>query len=78
MPSRVLVHRPPPDPPNLADVPPRRPARGEEFPLGWTVADYNLVAGEFQGERYAYEVWVIPLLAPADPLGEHSTRSDEE
>jgi hypothetical protein len=29
------------------------------------VADYNLVAGDFEGESYAYEVWVIPLLEPA-------------
>jgi hypothetical protein len=29
------------------------------------VADYNLVAGDFEGESYAYEVWVVPLLEPA-------------
>jgi hypothetical protein len=28
------------------------------------VADYNLVAGVFEGEKYAYEVWVIRRLAP--------------
>jgi len=65
MPSRVLVHPPPPDPPRLVDRPPRRPARGEEFPTGWTVADYQLERGEFAGEEYAYEVWVVPLL-PVD------------
>ena len=32
MPSRVLVHLPPPEPPQLVDRPPRRPARGDEFP----------------------------------------------
>ena len=63
MPSRVLVHLPPPEPPLLVDCPPRRPARGEEFPAGWTVADYQLERGEFAGEEYAFEVWVIPLLA---------------
>ena len=62
MPSRVLVHQPPPAPPELAAPPPRRPARGEEFPPGWTVADYNLVPGDFRGEEYDYEVWVVPLL----------------
>ena len=45
MPSRVLVHLPEPEPPQLVDYPPRRPARGEEFPTGWTVADYHLVVG---------------------------------
>ena len=63
MPSRVLLHLPPPEPPRLVDRPPRRPARGEEFPAGWTVADYQLERGEFAGEEYAFEVWVIPLLA---------------
>ena len=63
MPSRVLVHLPPPEPPRLVDCPPRRPARGEEFPAGWTVADYQLERGEFAGEEYVFEVWVLPLLA---------------
>ena len=67
MPSRVLVHLPPPEPPQLVDRPPRRPARGEEFPIGWTVADYQLERGEFGGEEYAYEVWVIPLLVDEGP-----------
>ena len=62
MPSRVLIHLPEPEPPQLVDRPPRRPARGEEFPCGWTVADYNLAIGEFEGEAIAYEVWVVPLL----------------
>jgi hypothetical protein len=66
MPSRILVHPPPPEPPHLVDRPPRRPARGEEFPVGWTVADYQLQRGEFEGEEYAYEVWVVPLLGPDD------------
>ena len=59
---RVLIHLPPPEPPQLVDSPPRRPARGEEFPVGWTVADYNLIASDFDGEEYAYEVWVVPLI----------------
>ena len=67
MPSRVLVHLPPPEPPRLVDRPPRRPARGEEFPIGWTVADYQLERGEFAGEEYAFEVWVIPLLVDEGP-----------
>lgn len=67
MPSRVLVHLPPPEPPQLVDRPPRRPARGEEFPIGWTVADYQLERGDFAGEEYAYEVWVIPLLVDEGP-----------
>lgn len=62
MPSRVLVHLPPPDPPQLFDRPPRRPARGEEFPRGWTVADYQLERGEVEAEEYAYELWVVPLI----------------
>jgi hypothetical protein len=66
MPSRVLVHPPPPDPPRLVDRPPRRPARGEEFPTGWTVADYQLERGEFEGDEYAYEVWVVALLPQGD------------
>ncbi len=61
MPSRVLVHFPEPDPPRVVECPlPRRPARGEEFPAGYTVADFNLAVGDFQGERYAYELWVVP------------------
>jgi hypothetical protein len=70
MPSRVLVHLPPPEPPRLVDRPPRRPARGEEFPTGWTVADYQLERGEFGGYEYEFEVWVVPLLALDDgPAG---------
>ena len=75
MPSRVLVHLPPPEPPRLVDCPPRRPARGEEFPAGWTVADYQLERGEFAGEEYAFEVWVIPLLARGRRLGERRPRA---
>lgn len=62
MPSRVLVHLPPPDPPKLVDRPPRRPARGEEFPTGWTVADYQLERGNLDGTEYEYVLWAIPLL----------------
>jgi hypothetical protein len=64
MPSRVLVHLPEPEPPTLVDRPPARPARGEEFPPGWTVADFHLVRGDWNGEEFAYEVWVVPLLDP--------------
>jgi hypothetical protein len=77
MPSRVLVHPPPPAPPRLVDRPPRRPARGEEFPTGWTVADYQLERGEFKGEEYAYELWVIPLLPPDDGVAATRTAPDE-
>ena len=62
MPSRVLVHLPAPEPPQVVGVPERRPARGEEFPTGWTVADYNLARGDFDGQEFEYEVWVVPLL----------------
>jgi len=61
-PSRVLVHLPEPERPILAAEPSTRPARGEEYPPGWTVADYQLQRGEWDGHEYAYEVWVIPLL----------------
>ena len=64
MPTRVLIHLPDPDPPQLVDRPDRRPARGEEFPTGWTCADYQLERGDFEGQEYAYEVWVVPLLEP--------------
>lgn len=65
MPSRVLVHLPPPDPPRLAERPLKRPARGEEYPTGWTVADYQLEQGDWDGVEYAYEVWVVPLIDDA-------------
>ena len=57
----VLVHLPEPEPPTLVDRPPERPARGDEFPSGWKVADYNLALGEYGGRQYDYEVWVVPL-----------------
>lgn len=66
MPSRVLIHFPEPHPPRLVEGPPKRPARGEEFPVGWTIADYHLVRGDFQGEEYDYEVWITPLIE-SDP-----------
>jgi hypothetical protein len=31
---------------------------------GWTVADYHLAMGDWDGEEFAYEVWVVPLLDP--------------
>jgi hypothetical protein len=68
MPSRVLVHLPPPDPPQLVDRPPRRPARGEEFPSGWTVADYQLERGEHEGAEYEYELWVVLLIEEPRPV----------
>ena len=66
MPSRVLIHLPDPEPPQLVDLPPQRPARGEEFPPGCIVADYHLAIGEHQGEPIAYEVWVVPLIDVGD------------
>ena len=64
MPSRVLIHLPDPEPPQLVDRPPLRPARGDEFPTGWTVADYQLERRDVDGEEIAYEVWVVPLIDP--------------
>jgi hypothetical protein len=61
MPTRVLIHRPNPEPPQLIDRPDRRPARGEEFPTGWMIADFNLAIGEWHGEPIAWEAWVVPL-----------------
>ena len=58
----VLVHLPEPEPPLFVDAPPKRPARGEEFPEGWMVADYNLTLGDFEGREYDYEVWVVPFV----------------
>jgi hypothetical protein len=66
MPDRVLVHRPPPDPPQLADRPLQRPARGEEFQNGFVVADYNLAVGDWRGELIDYEVWVVPCVPRQD------------
>ena len=58
----VLVHLPEPAPPTLVERPAQRPARGEEFPAGWMVADYNLTLGDFQGRQYDYEIWVVPFV----------------
>lgn len=63
MPSRVLVHLPEPQSPILVDRPPQRPQQGDEFPPGWTTADFNLVRGEHEREEYAYELWVLPRAA---------------
>ena len=63
MPSRVLVHFPEPATPKVVDrSPPDRPAIGEEFLPGWKACDYNLVRGNWDGEEYRYEVWVMPRL----------------
>ena len=62
MPSRVLVHLPDPRLPEVVQTPERRPARGEEFPPGWTVADYNLARGDLDGQEFEYEVWVVPRI----------------
>jgi hypothetical protein len=73
MPSRVLVHFPEPDPPRVVDcMLSRRPARGEEFPEGFTVADYHLAIGELAGERFEYEVWVVPDIDRAETPGASS------
>jgi hypothetical protein len=66
MPSRVLVHFPEPAAPELVELSvPSRPKRGEEFPTGWTVCDLQLVAGELDGQAFAFEIWVMPR--SADP-----------
>ena len=46
--------------------------RGGEYPPGWTIADFNLVRGDWQGVEYAYELWVVPLIEGevAHPGGE--------
>ena len=62
MPSRVLVHYPEPAPPTLVDRPEGKPVRGAEYPPGWTIADFNLVRGDWAGEEHASEVWVVPLV----------------
>jgi len=65
MPSRVLVIYPEPATPKVVDRPaPSRPTRGEEFPPGWKLCDYALISGEWNGEEYAYQIWVKP--APSD------------
>jgi hypothetical protein len=62
MPSRVLVHYPEPATPHVETCWfTGRPPRGEEFPPGWTVCDYNLVRGDWEGEEYTFEVWVEPI-----------------
>jgi hypothetical protein len=30
------------------------------FPPGWELCDYDLVSGEWEGEEYEYEIWVLP------------------
>src|SRR5262245_53764814 len=62
MPSRVLVHYPEPAPPKVEPLPDgERPAIGAEFLPGWKACDYNLARGEWDGEEYRYEVWVMPI-----------------
>ena len=61
MPSDVLVHYPEPATPKVETRQlPGRPRVGEEFSPGWKACDYNLVRGEWQGDAYLYEVWVMP------------------
>jgi hypothetical protein len=52
MPSRVLVIYPEPATPQVVDrAAEKRPIRGE---------DYDLIRGEWNGEEYEYEIWVMP------------------
>jgi hypothetical protein len=60
MPSRILIHPPEPDPPRLAALPPKRPAVGDLLLPGWKACDYSLIRGDFDGEEYEYEVWIMP------------------
>lgn len=61
MPSRVLVIYPEPATPKVVHrSAASRPIRGEEFPPGWELCDYDLVSGEWEGEEYEYEIWVLP------------------
>lgn len=60
MPSRILIHPPEPEPPRLVDRPPIRPSIGEELLPGWKACEYSLIRGDFDGEKYEYEVWVMP------------------
>jgi hypothetical protein len=61
MPSRLLIHIPSDSPSRVVDSRRHgRPAGGEESPPGSTGADHTLVAGDFEGEDYAYEVRVVP------------------
>jgi hypothetical protein len=61
MPSRVLVIYPEPATPQVVDrAAEKRPIRGEEFPPGWRLCDYDLIRGEWNGEEYVYEIWVMP------------------
>jgi hypothetical protein len=61
MPSRVLVIYPEPATPKLEPSPgAERPAIGTELSPGWKVCDYNLVRGDWDGDEYDYEVWVMP------------------
>ena len=62
MPSRVLVIYPEPAPPKLEPAPvSERPTVGTEFSPGWKACDYRLEAGVWDGDEYAYEVWVMPI-----------------
>lgn len=60
MASLVLVHRPEPEPPYVVNLPQKRPIIGDEFLPGWTTSDYKLTRGNWNGEEYEYEVWVMP------------------
>ena len=60
MTSLVLIHPPEPEASKLVELPPVRPAIGEEFLLGWTACDYSLIRGDWNGEEHEYVVWVMP------------------
>jgi hypothetical protein len=60
MPSRILVHPPEPEPSHLVDKLEHRPEVGALLLPGWKACDYSLIRGNFDGEEYEYEVWVMP------------------
>jgi hypothetical protein len=65
MPSRILIHPPEPELPRLVDLPARRAAIGEEVLPGWKACDYSLIRGDWHGEQYEYEVWIVPVSSDA-------------
>jgi hypothetical protein len=71
MPSRALVHFPEPATPTIVELTlSARPARGDEFPAGWTVCEYNLVGDVYEGEQHDFAVWVMPRSDRDSHLGD--------